>query len=335
MYTLTAAAPETTHVLLRGDPINVGEKVSPGGVNCISGIDGNFQLPPDAAEPERRRKLAEWITDSDNPLFARVITNRIWHYHFGTGILDTPNDFGFNGGRPSHPQLLEWLAGWFRGQGEMRLKALHRLIVRSSTYRQTSAVTGQQSQAAKADTDNRLLWRMNVRRLEAESVRDAMLAVSGKLNRAMGGPGFEDVSITFNSGTTYYEPIDTESDQIYRRTVYRFNPRGGRSALLDTFDCPDPAATAPRRAVTTTPLQALSLLNNAFVLQLSDYFAEQIRRVSADNSADTQISTAWQLAIGRLPTEDERQLSAALVRDHGLSALCRGLFNTNEFVVID
>ena len=175
---------------------------------------------------------------------------------------------------------------------------------------------------------------MTPRRLEAEAVRDAMLVVAGKLNSQLGGPSFEDVSVTSNNGTTYYEAKAVEGSAYNRRTIYRFNPRGGRSALLDTFDCPDPAATAPRRAVTTTPLQALSLLNNSFVLRMSEAFAERVKKEAGEDPT-AQINRAWQLAVCRNPTDSERELSADLLKNHGLPALCRGLFNSSEFVVIE
>ena len=161
-----------------------------------------------------------------------------------------------------------------------------------------------------------------------------MLAVAGKLNAQLGGTSFVDVSVVSNNGTTYYSPIDVDGDEFFRRTIYRFNPRGGRSALLDTFDCPDPANTAPRRAVTTTPLQALSLLNNSFVLRMSTYFAERIKNESGDSASD-QVTRGWQLAVARQPTAEEHTLSESLVDQHGLPALCRGLFNTSEFVLVE
>jgi hypothetical protein len=335
IYTLKSGAGQTTNVLLRGDPANVGEVVSPAAIRAFDGLSADFGLPPDAPESERRRRLAQWITSERNPLFARVIVNRVWHYHFGTGIVDTPNDFGFNGGRPSHPELLEFLTWQFRSAG-YRLKPLHRLIVTSSTYRQGSYGQPETElrKASGIDASNRLLWRGNLRRLEAESLRDAILSVAGQLNQQMGGPGFKDVSITLNNGTTYFEPIDVDSPEFFRRTVYRFNPRGGRSALLDTFDCPDPASTTPRRSVTTTPLQSLSLMNNALVLRMSEYFAQRVLDEAGDDRA-AQITRAWQLAIAREPTGSERELSEKLVSEHGLSALCRGLFNINEFVVLE
>ena len=335
IYTLTAGKGKKTNVLLRGDPDNVGEVVSPAAFAAIEGLSSDFGLAPDAPEKIRRRKLAEWITHHENPLFARVMVNRIWHYHFGVGIVDTPNDFGFNGTRPSHPELLEYLAWQFRANG-YRMKPLHRLIVNSSTYRQAAfGLTKTERQKAESkDASNRLLWRGNVRRLEAEALRDAMLAVTGKLNTEMGGPSFEDVSVILNKGTTYYEPIDVDGPEVWRRTVYRFNPRGGRSALLDTFDCPDSSTTTPRRSVTTTPLQSLSLMNNSFVLRMSDYFAQRVKS-KAGKDETAQIIYAWRLAIARQPNEKELELSRQLVSKHGLPALCRGLFNFNEFVMIE
>ncbi|MCH2210996.1 MAG: DUF1553 domain-containing protein [Fuerstiella sp.] len=334
LYTLVPQQGAKMNVLLRGDPYNIGEPVQPSAVAAVRGIDSDFHLAADAPEESRRRQLAAWITDPSNPLFPRIIVNRIWHYHFGTGLVDTPNDFGFNGGRPSHPELLEWLAVHFRDSG-FRMKDFHRLLVTSGTYRQAAfSPESDSGNGADVDAGNRLLWRMTPRRLEAECVRDAMLAVSGTLNTQAGGPGFVDVSIVSNNGTTYYTPVFTDSEDTFRRTVYRFNPRGGRSALLDTFDCPDSASTAPRRAVTTTPLQALSLLNNSFVLHMSALFAERVRKDVGDAASD-QVSRAWQLAVARLPTDQERQLSLTLVSEHGLPALCRGLFNTSEFVLIE
>ncbi len=335
IYTLTPVRGATTNVLLRGDPEHLGDVVSPGAVASVTGVTANFNLPPGAPEAERRRKLAAWITDDNNPLLSRVMVNRVWHYHFGTGLVDTPNDFGFNGGRPSHPALLDWLAVWFRDNG-YSLKKLHRLIVTSKTWKQAGYINspGDVKIPSDVDANNRLLWRMSPRRLEAEAVRDAMLVVSGKLKDQIGGPSFEDVSITANNGTTYYEPIDVEGDAIYRRTLYRFNPRGGRSALLDTFDCPDPAVTAPRRAVTTTPLQALSLLNNSLVLQLSDAFADRVK-AEVGEDASAQVTRAWSLAVCRKPSKAERELSEKLVKEHGLAPLCRGLFNSNEFVIVE
>ncbi len=322
--------PAEIRFLTRGDIELEGDIVSPGAVAAVSGVSAAFGLTPDASDAERRKKLADWITSPDNPLFARVMVNRVWQYHFGNGLVKTSSDFGFNGGQPSHPDLLDWLVGQFRTNG-LRLKPLHRLIVTSAAYRQGSSTN---DTAQKIDSENRLLWRKTPHRLEAESVRDAILSVSGKLNTTMGGPGFQDVKLAPIKGTTYYQPFDSDGDEFFRRTIYRFSPRGGRSALLDTFDCPDPATAAPQRAVTTTPLQALSLLNNSFVLRMSNYCADRITRDSGGDPSN-QIQRAWQLILNRSPDEGEAEASRQLVDQHGLAALCRGLFNINEFVLVE
>jgi hypothetical protein len=330
IYTMNPGAPARIRFLTRGDIEQEGDVVRPGAVASVSGISADFGLNADASDADRRRKLADWITSTKNPLFLRVIVNRLWQYHFGNGLVTTSSDFGFNGGQPSHPELLDWLVGQLRAS-DLRMKPLHRLIVTSAAYRQ-----GAKNNAAahKVDAENQLLWRKTPHRLEAEAVRDAILAVSGKLNVTMGGPGFQDVKLVPNNGTTYYEPFDAAGAEFFRRTVYRFTPRGGRSALLDTFDCPDPATAAPRRAVTTTPLQALSLLNNSFVLRMASHCADRVGQ-EAGNDPRKQIERAWQLTVGRLPNDSEYHASEQLVSQHGLAALCRGLFNINEFVLVE
>ncbi|MGF1580020.1 MAG: DUF1553 domain-containing protein [Gemmataceae bacterium] len=330
VYSVNPRNPGITNVLLRGDIEAVGKIVTPGGVSSISGLSADFGLKANASDAERRQKLAEWITSQNNPLFARVIVNRLWHYHFGAGLVKTPNDFGFNGGRPSHPQLLDWLASELQRQN-YSLRAIHRLIVTSNAYRQSSR---KNSKAYAFDANNRLLWRYSPRRLEAEAVRDSILQVAGQLNREMGGPGFVDVEIRPNNGTTYYTPFDPIGPQFHRRTIYRFSPRGGRSSLLDTFDCPDACATTPRRSVTTTPLQALSLLNNAFVLRMAENFTKRIER-EAGAEIPLQVKHAFRLAYTRNPTARELKLASSFVREHGLASLCRALFNSNEFIIVE
>ena len=330
IYTVTARQPTQMKVHIRGGVTHYGPIVAPGGVAAVPGLTADFQLPADASDQDRRRKLADWITSPKNALFARVIVNRVWHYHFGQGFVTTPSDFGFNGGQPSHPQLLEWLVSRFV-EDKYRLKALHRRIVLSSTYRQGSVPS---PAGLAADAGNRLLWRVAPRRVEGEVLRDSILAVSGQLNPQRGGPGFEDVSITPNNGTTYYEANDRDDPDLHRRTIYRFTPRGGRTAILDTFDCPDPSAAAPTRNVTTTPLQALSLLNNSFVLRMAYRFAARVTQQAGDDLS-RQVTGAWQLAIQRDPDAREFKLSLDLVRRHGLAALCRALFNINDFVIIE
>jgi len=331
VYTVAASEnPGTVRLLKRGNAMDEGETVRPGAVEALRMLKSDFGIKQDASDKDRRRQLAQWLTHPDNPLFHRVLVNRLWHHHFGTGIVETPNDFGFNGGRPSHPELLDWLAAEFNANG-LRLKAMHRLIVTSKTYRQSAAP---RKDGLAVDADNRLLWRKSPVRLDAESLRDAVLAVSGKLNPKMGGPGFRDVSITPNNGTTYYEPIYPQGDEFNRRTIYRFSPRGGRSAILDTFDCPDPSTTAPRRAVTTTPLQALALLNNHFILRKAGVMADRVA-AGANGNLEAQVTQVFRDAFQREPDDDELRLAKRLANKYGLVTLCRSLFNSNEFVILN
>ena len=329
IYANIARKPDVTYFLNRGDVMNRGKVMAPGIVKAIPSLNFEMKLAADSSDRDRRLKLVEWVTHPDNPLFKRVIMNRVWHYHFGAGIVDTPSDFGFNGSRPTHPELLDWLSQQLVDQ-RYQLKAVHRLIASSTTYRQAATFN---PRAAAVDAENRLLWRKAPQRLEAEVVRDTMLSVAGVLNLERGGPGFEDVRIVPNNGTTYYQPFDEENVELNRRTIYRFSPRGGRMALLDVFDCPDPSAAAPRRSVTTTPLQALSLLNNAFVLRMADHLAKRVRQESGEKNLDEQVKRSFQLCLGRLPTEDEQGLAQQLVKQHGLGALARVLFNTSEFLI--
>ncbi|MCP4849628.1 MAG: DUF1553 domain-containing protein [Verrucomicrobiaceae bacterium] len=331
IYTVAARGnPGVTRLLNRGHALQPKEEVYPGSINAVSGISADFKIDKNAPDSERRKKLAEWITNPGNPLFTRVIVNRLWHHHFGTGLVKTPNDLGYSGGIPSHPELLDWLAVKLKEEG-YHLKAMHRIMVTSSAYRQASSPN---AVAIAADAGNRLLWRKSPVRLDAESLRDAMLKVSGKLNTRMGGPGFRDVTHRSLDGTTYYTPIDKEDAELNRRTVYRFSPRGRRSAILDAFDCPDPSTAAPSRSVTTTPLQALSLMNNAFVLRMAGGFATGIE-TQANGDVAKQVELVYSLAYGRVPDVEEKKQAGQLVSKHGLSALCRVLFNSNEFVVIE
>ncbi len=329
VYAVVPKPPGVTHFLHRGDVANPGDVVAPAGLSAL-GDAANFGLAADASDAERRLKLARWITAPGNPLFARVIANRLWHYHFGTGIVETPNDFGFNGGRPSHPALLDWLAAELVSR-DFSLKDLHRLIVTSATYRQASAP---KPAALTLDADNRWLWRTTPHRLEGEAVRDSMLSIAGLLNRDVGGKGFSDYRERNFNGTAYFDPFDPVGLASHRRSIYRFVPRGGNRGLLDAFDCPDPAAAAPRRSITTTPLQALALWNSGFALRMSDAFAARVEG-EAPNDVPKQVRRAWQLAYQREPTAQEAKLAETVAADHGLRAICRVLFNSNEFLTID
>ena len=329
VYAVAPREPEPCRLLARGNTTQPKEVVAAGGVASLVGSDADFGLPADAPEAERRKKLAQWIADPRNPLFARVIVNRLWHYHFGTGLVDTPNDFGFNGGRPTHPQLIDWLAGELI-RNDWSLKAVHRTILISGTYRQSSRYD---EKRAGLDAGNRYLWRKTPLRLEAEAVRDAILAVSGQLNKTMHGPGYHDFR-TFSSNSQFYEMLDPSGPTFHRRSIYRTWVRSGRSRFLDVFDCPDPSAKAPSRVVTTTPLQALSLLNNSFVLRMADRFAERAAR-QADSDHEAQTRMVYRLAFGRRPTGRELAASVSFVEQHGLSAFCRVIFNSNEFLYVD
>ncbi|HVU86013.1 MAG TPA: DUF1553 domain-containing protein [Pirellulales bacterium] len=332
VYANKPREPEPTRLLARGNPAQPKDVVAPGGIAAVGSLPADFGLAADAPESERRLRLANWITDARNPLFARVIVNRLWHYHFGVGLVDTPNDFGFNGGRPTNQALVDWLAAEMIAGG-YHLKPIHRLIVTSATYRQASSLD---AAAMKVDADNRLLWRHAPQRLEAEAVRDTMLHVAGALNLSLDGPGFQEMKATIAPGTNtfLYAPDDPTKAIFKRRTLYRVWARSGRSALLDVLDCPDPSTTSPKRAVTTTPLQALSLLNNAFVLHVADKFAERVERDAGAEPA-RQVARVYQLAYGRLPAEDEQKIAIRVVREHGLGALARAIFNSNEFVYVD
>ncbi len=335
VYTVVPQRPGVMRVHERGSVEILGDVVAPGGLKAVKGLAPVFDIDPAAPDAPRRLKLADWITARGNPLFHRVAVNRIWHYHFGQGIVNTPNDFGFSGGRPSHPQLLDWLALWFRDQG-YSLKKLHKLIVTSATYQQASSVTANPTHtiATRIDMGNRLLWRQNARRVEAEVLRDSILTVSGALNTKMYGPGFKDVRIEQVPPAYFYVAIDPIGEPFNRRAIYRWMPRGQRSALLDTFNCPDPSVTAPVRSVTTTPSQVLSQWNHPFVLRMSERLAARVAREAGPHRAK-QVEHLWRLVLARRPDRSEAQGSQSLVERHGLGLLARVLFNSNEFIWIE
>ena len=329
LYTCVSSNPGITKVLNRGDVGSPAEVVSPAALRAVTGKSSDFGLAPDASDADRRMKLAEWITDRDNPLFVRVMVNRLWQYHFGQGLVTTPSDFGFNGGHPSHPDLLDWLAQAFRDNG-YRLKPMHRLMVISATYRQSSSPD---TVAAKIDADNRLQWRKTPLRLEAEEIRDAVLVATGQLNAAVGGVGYRDVRHFQFKGSNFYVSIDETGPESRRRTIYRFSPRGGRNPFLDTFDCPDPSVTTPKRAATTTPLQSLALMNNALVFQMADDFANRMKREAGDSTV-AQIKLVYLVAYAREAYKPEVESAAHFVREHGLASFCRVVLNSNEFLYV-
>ena len=328
--------PQVTRVLLRGDVRQPAGVVVPAGLRAVAGASAggpshDFGLSSDAPEEQRRKRLAEWVADRRNPLTARVIVNRLWHHHFGVGIVHTPNDFGFNGGRPSHPQLLDWLASELMDNG-WSLKKIHRAIVLSAAYRQSSA---SRPEGLAKDAGNRLLWRKGPARLEAEALRDAVLAACGDLNPRMGGESFHDFEMPPQQGKNQvYEPKDVSGPAVERRTIYRALARSGSNPMLDTLDCPDPSVATPARTVTTTPLQALSLLNNAFMIRSADHFAGRLKREAGEDVAK-QAGRAYALVFGRAPTADEVDEARRFVGAHGLPQFCLVLFNANEFLYVD
>lgn len=327
-YAGVRVQPPITKRLKRGDVNSPDEEVAPGALSAVFDLDPNFGLAVDSPERDRRLKFADWLADVRNPLPARVMANRVWHLHFGQGIVGTPNDFGASGDRPSHPELLDWLAVKFIESG-WSVKALHRLIVQSATYRQASTFN---PSAASIDSDNRLLWRFAPRRLESEAVRDAMLVSSGQLNPIVGGPSFRPFTTTeFNA--TFYTPIDRDEPEFNRRTVYRINVNSGKDPFLDAFDCPDPSVKTPRRGVTTTPLQALELMNNPFIQRQAVYLAERAMQ-STNNDLVASIDAVYELAVGRKPGKDEADRAVAAAKERGLSSVCWALFNSTEFIYV-
>jgi len=325
VYAGTFTEPGPTHVLRRGDPMQPGEEVSPSAVKAVRPA---LAAPPGAGELGRRRALARWVADPENPLPARVMVNRVWHYHFGQGLVRTPSDLGFNGDRPSHPELLDWLAAEYLAGGG-RLKPIHRAIVLSAAYRRSGRFD---PAAHAADATDRLLWRVAPRRLEAEAIRDAVLDASGALDRRMGGPGYNP----WEPNTNYvavFRPKAAAGPDDFRRMVYQFRPRSQVDPTFGVYDCPDGGLVAPRRGVSTTALQALNLLNSEFILTMSGRFADRLAR-EAGAAPEAQAVLAFRLAFGRDPLGGERSAAAALIRDHGAATLGRALFNANEFVYI-
>ncbi|MBV11773.1 DUF1553 domain-containing protein [Rubinisphaera sp.] len=319
------------YLLTRGDSESPsGPPLAPGALKSLSMLDPDLGTL-DSAEGERRVALAKWITHSENPLTPRVIVNRLWHWHFGQGIVNTPSDFGFGGDRPSHPELLDWLAMRLQQEG-WSLKAMHRLILNSETYKQQSR-HNEDANGMMIDADNRLLWRQNSRRLEAEAIRDAVLMVSGCLNLERGGPGFEDFTYQ-EAYAPIYQYITADEPALFRRSIYRYVVRTTPDRFLTTLDCPDPANLTAKRMTTTTPLQSLALYNNDFMLRQARYFAQRIE-AEAGEDVSGQVNRAFELSLCRLPQGQEQQFAISFVKQYGLFALCRSLFNTNEYLYVD
>jgi hypothetical protein len=320
--------PEPTRRLKRGDVSSPQEIVSPGALSAIADLNADLNLSPDAPEAQRRIKFAEWLADPRNPLPPRVMANRIWQSHFGQGLVATPSDFGVMGAKPTHPELLDYLASELIAN-HWSVKHLHRLILNSDAYRQQS---GFDAKAAAIDADAQFLWRFPPRRIEAEELRDAMLTASGEINFQLGGPSFRPFTIA-NFNSDFYEIKDMLGADFNRRTVYRINVNSGKDPLLDAFDCPDPSVKTPRRGVTTTPLQALALMNNSFVQRQAAKLAERALRES-NNDLPRAINIAYQRAVGRPADKSDMKLALRAAKERGLFNVCWALLNSTEFVYV-
>ena len=331
LHTVVAKDPAPIQLLGRGDIEQPRGEMMPGGIQAIGfGLD-RFQWNEKPTDAQRRLTLARWIGDRSQPLLARVIVNRIFHHHFGQGLIATPNDFGFQGGLPSHPDLLDWMAQWLTDH-DMQWKPLHRILLLSATYRQSSQFLPDRH---AVDADNRWLWRYPPRRLEAEVLRDQMLQLANSLDLQIHGPPFVDVSIQENNGSTYYEPLtlpETGMDPLWcRRTIYRFSPRGGGVTLLELFDSPDCAITSPKRASSSTPLQALALLNNPLVEWTSEQLAARANE-SNPGADGQQVRWLYRQILSREPTAVELDRCQSVARSQRLATVARVLLNTSEFL---
>lgn len=326
----TGGKPRTISILTRGDVRRPGKEVGPGGIGSVGGV-ARFSIKPDQPEGERRAALARWITSNENPLTWRSIVNRLWRYHFGRGIVESPSDFGLMGELPSHPELLDWLAADFRDSGGS-IKRLHRAIVTSATYRQVATAS---NKALATDAENSLFSHANRRKVDAESVRDAMLAVSGQIDRRMFGPPFQNFQIDKPEHSPHYEYArhDADDPASRRRAIYRFLVRSQPDPFMSALDCADPSMQVDRRNESQSALQALALLNDDLTLVLAKRFATRVETISDQPSE--QIREAFRLAIGRAPSLSESESLTEFAEQFGLTNTCRLLFNLNEFLFID
>ncbi len=338
----TFRKPDDIRLLHRGDPEQPKDEVVPAVLSAL----GSVTLSKETPEQQRRRALADWIASPENPLTARVMVNRIWQGHFGIGLVETASDFGRSGMKPSHPELLDWLATEFIRSG-WSVKQMHRLMVLSAAYRQSSvqsSVSAEQprgrsagslnteySKAKMLDADSRLLWHFPARRLEAETIRDAMLAVSGQLNLKMFGRGYN--LFAQRGGLSGFTPVESFKDDGLRRMIYAHKVRREREAVFGAFDCPDAGQSTARRRESTTPIQALNLFNSRFTLDQAEAFAARVKKEAGEDVA-LQIHRAYLLALTRAPRPEEVHDAEPVVRTHGLPALCRVLFNSNEFLFL-
>ncbi len=324
VYAGVFTQPGPTHRLYRGEPDQKREEVSPGMISALTPVS----LRRDAPERDRRKTLAEWVSNPSNPLTARVIVNRLWQFHFGEGIVDTPSDFGANGSTPTHPELLDWLALEVM-RNDWSLKHIHKLILTSETWQQDSRPN---RKAMSLDGATRLLWRFPSRRIEAEGIRDAMLQVTGVLDVKMGGPGFSAFEVEMEN-VRHFHPKKSYGPEDWRRMIYMTKVRQERDQVFGAFDCPDASQAVAKRSRSTTPLQALNLLNSSFVVQQAELLAKRLERDVGESVPD-QINRAYKLAFGRAPTNAERDDAKAFIESIGIQQFARAMLNANEFVFI-
>ncbi|REK23595.1 MAG: DUF1553 domain-containing protein [Planctomycetota bacterium] len=329
----TGGTPREIHVLHRGNILDPRQPAVPGALAVLDHGPSLFDLPESHTEGDRRIALANWVAHAENPLTWRSIVNRVWQHHFGRGLVDTPNDFGRMGETPTHPELIDWLAVTFRDGGGS-LKALHRLICTSAVYRQSS-VAAEGDANLPIDEDNRFLWRQNRRRLEAEAVRDAVLAVSGKLDLTPFGPGFQDFVIDKPEHSPHYQYRlhDPDDPRSHRRAVYRFVVRSQQQPFMTTLDCADPSMQVDKRNETVTPLQALAMLNNDLMVAMARHFAARLE--AEYETTEERVAAGVELALSRPPSDEELTGLLDYTEKHGLENTCRVIFNLNEFVFVD
>lgn len=324
VYAGVFGQPGSTHRLYRGDPLAKREEVKPDALEVI----GTLQLTTTSPEQQRRVAFAKWLTDPKHPLVARVIVNRLWQYQFGIGLVDTPSDFGANGTQPTHPELLDWLALELI-KHDWSLKHIQRLILMSATWQQTSVPN---EQAMAVDADTRLLWRFAPRRLEAEAIRDSMLAASGVIDFRMGGPGFSGFQVQMENVRHYFPKTKFDASD-WRRMIYMTKVRQEQDSVFGAFDCPDASQVMPKRSRSTTPLQALNLLNSAFMLQQADLLSKRLAKNA--KTQREQVRLAFRYCYSRIASDEEVAEAEEFTKKHGLSQLSRALLNSNEFLFIE
>ncbi len=317
--------PAVTKVLRRGSPETPGEEVMPAG---LAMLHGDLKLESSTPDAVRRKRFAEWVTSQEHPLTARVMANRLWQHVFGKGIVTTGSDFGKAGAKPTHPELLDWLAAEFVHPSTQKampwsMKHMIRLMVMSDAFRRSSQPS---NEGLKHDAGAALLWRFPPRRMEAEVIRDGILQATGKLDPAIGGRSFR----IHNVKKTYaqWQVTDNHGPETWRRMLYQERMRRVDDQLFTAFDFPDCGQVREKRPVSTTPLQALNLLNSPFVVEQSGYLAERAKKESSDPRG--AVRRVFELLLGREPSADE--INACLQAD--LALVCRGLFNSNEFAFL-